>query len=463
MKLLTKIKTTEARFLLALVAVGLALQFYNFPNNTGFAADQEFFAYQARDIILNHKLTLIGIPTSVGGLFVAPLFTYWLTFWLWLTHLDPIGFIFSNLIISAFNILTTYLILSRLFSRKIGLLAGGIVAFSTKFLQYGLASAWPVTPFFGIGLLTFFLAMRENWSRQTAVLLGVLVGLGLNLHVQIILLAAPLAITAALKIKNRQVLQIDLLAAVIIVLVLTSPLFVFDFRHNHILYHDFRQLQAIHGGGLGFPQHLSQTVQIIFATQAQIFSILNWQNSLSFLSLLAVFVPIAFLAKKRHPWAGTVLWWVALGALVMSFYPAWISDQYLFVLAPLIFLIFVCALEYFSNKLSLSAIFLILLGFFILAIPTAATVNSLSLNAKKQTAQKIKKMAGETPIAISLVGDVGNLNGFYYLLDYYKVNWMPASSSSGRPVYTIVTPYAKGDKAPEILVNDIIGISPPKP
>ena len=52
-----------------------AAKYFWFLPQLPFDADQEYLALKS-DEILNGKLTLLGAPTSIGGMFIGPLYSY---------------------------------------------------------------------------------------------------------------------------------------------------------------------------------------------------------------------------------------------------------------------------------------------------------------------------------------------------------------------------------------------------
>ncbi len=79
------------------------LRFYNLQNRIIFDWDQEHYAYEIKNIVQNHKLTLIGPRANNDkGFFLAPYFTYLMVPFYLITNLHPNGSIYFLI---AYNLL----------------------------------------------------------------------------------------------------------------------------------------------------------------------------------------------------------------------------------------------------------------------------------------------------------------------------------------------------------------------
>ena len=65
------------------------LKYFWFLPKFPFDADQEYLALKS-DEILNGKLTLLGAPTSIGGMFIGPLFSYFVAAVMFLFKDNPL-------------------------------------------------------------------------------------------------------------------------------------------------------------------------------------------------------------------------------------------------------------------------------------------------------------------------------------------------------------------------------------
>lgn len=66
----------EKVFLIVLLILSFLRFFYKIQERAMFEYDQEFLILEAKKIIIDRKITLIGAPTSIGGMFIAPLYSY---------------------------------------------------------------------------------------------------------------------------------------------------------------------------------------------------------------------------------------------------------------------------------------------------------------------------------------------------------------------------------------------------
>ena len=100
------------RVCVLLIIIGIILRFVNLRYGTQFTWDQEnSVAYPARDIIVNHKIPLIGAKTGVGDLYLNPFYNYLIAPFFALYALDPIAGAVSAGFISLVTILTGFFLI----------------------------------------------------------------------------------------------------------------------------------------------------------------------------------------------------------------------------------------------------------------------------------------------------------------------------------------------------------------
>ncbi len=197
-----------------------------------FAADGDLYSWIVKDIVVNHHFRLIGQLTSAPGIFVGPLFYYFLVPFFILTNMDPIGALIPITILGLVTVYSYYFVLSRLFKKEVGLIA----AFLYSVLLVTVSSdRWVVptvtTSIWAIWYLyTLIMLSRGNFSVFP--LLGILIGLIWHIHIALAptLLAVPVALFFAKKIPKLKEIFLFLLA----MFLFSLPLIGFELRHNFL-------------------------------------------------------------------------------------------------------------------------------------------------------------------------------------------------------------------------------------
>jgi hypothetical protein len=196
-KLGARINPTTSALLFAILGA-LGIRFLHFPDNIYFAYDQARDAFMAQEILMG-DLKIIGPPASISGLFHGPVYWYLIA---------PFYFLSSSPIIAAtfiriFNVLSVvliYLIGKSLLSRKVGLIAALVYAFSFENWQEALYFTNPGPAV--ITTLIFYYALAKIAKHRDKAIDWFFLALGLGLSIQLqfylVYLVVPFVATALL-------------------------------------------------------------------------------------------------------------------------------------------------------------------------------------------------------------------------------------------------------------------------
>src|SRR5690606_24275698 len=77
--------------MIAIVVVGAGLRLYNLPHTAQFLGDQGRDALIVSRIFKEGDLVFIGPVTSVGNMYLGPLYYYFMLPFLWLSYPSPLG------------------------------------------------------------------------------------------------------------------------------------------------------------------------------------------------------------------------------------------------------------------------------------------------------------------------------------------------------------------------------------
>ena len=132
---LIKINFTSTSVFMAIV-VGLFLRFYNLSNNMQFIGDQGWFYLSARDLLISGKIPLVGITSSHLWLHQGPLWTYMLSFMLFVFNFNPLSGTYLTAILGVATVFLIYKIGNELFSKNVGIFAAFLYAASPLVVFY---------------------------------------------------------------------------------------------------------------------------------------------------------------------------------------------------------------------------------------------------------------------------------------------------------------------------------------
>jgi len=325
-----------------------------------------FLGDEGRDALvwlrmLHGKFTLIGPQTSIGNMYLGPLYYYlMLPFYVLLGTAGP------SIGVALFAGATTFLLWycgKEWFSEKVGLLAAFFYAISPTAIVLSRSSWNPnVMPFFAIlavwGIWQFWVKDKYCWLAIEGVLLSFATQshyLGLLL-IPVVLFFFIIKLWTLLREKDRRwkklLLNFSLLNTYFLILTVL-PLVWFDLRHNFINYKSFykffseRQTTVNLRIYKALPQIWPLWQMLVTRLLTGTNVILGYWFSLILGGILLVMIVyiiftkllyrnLVFTRKSNF----LLLVWLVIGLIGMGIYKQHIYDHYFGFLFPAIFLIF---------------------------------------------------------------------------------------------------------------------------
>lgn len=210
------------------------LHFYRIDKTFIFQNDEGRDALIAYKMIDSGRPVLLGPETSVGNMYLGPLYYYLMVPSLILSKLDPVG---PAIMVAILGIITTYLVYllgKKSFNYPVGVIAALFYALSPIMLHHSRSSWNP-------NVLSFFVALLlllPNFKKPIwQICFGLLVGIIFQLHyVALILPGFMFLITTFNYLKNRQFQSFFsfCFTALIGFLLSSSPFWLFEYRHDFV-------------------------------------------------------------------------------------------------------------------------------------------------------------------------------------------------------------------------------------
>ncbi|MBI5123185.1 glycosyltransferase family 39 protein [Candidatus Roizmanbacteria bacterium] len=329
-----------------------------------------FLGDEGRDVLVvkrmlvDHKFTLLGPTASVGGFFLGPIYYYFMLPFLWLFNLNPVGPAVMVGVLGVATIFLIYLLGKSLFNKKVGLIAALLYAVSPVVINYSHSSWNPnVVPFFATLLILFIYRLRIKQLNNSLFGVGVILGIGLQLHYLFSFLIIYVLIEIFL--RRKELKRIHLLQLVFGFLLAYSPFVFFEIRH-------------------GFPNS-QMLVRFVFASGDTGFSLLGFlsttkdllnrmfyrlvtQNNqmFAYLAMLVTTFGVWHYQEKteKKKWQLFLLWLI-VPLLLFGLYKKAIYDYYLGIIFPVSFILTGVGISALWEKnkllLFLSAVFLTVL------------------------------------------------------------------------------------------------------
>jgi len=349
--------------LVVVVLVGIFLRFYRLEGFVTFLGDQGRDAIIIKRIITGEHFPAIGAPTSVGQVYLGPFYYYFIAPWLLLFKFQPIGLAFGVAVYSSFYLLVNYFIVKELFNKKIALISTIFLSFSSVLIDFSRFSWNPnLLPLFV--LLTIYFAIKSLQTNKWHYffLLGAFLSFSIQLHYLALFLIPAIGIIFLSSLYKKSVKQLisqfhNFLISVLSFIIFSSPLIIFDLRHNFLNSKLF--LALFKSSGTSFASKINSFFDSFYYLNFYSFNI-NLNKFFIYVLLVFLFIILFTLIKKSSN-LKTFLLIFFITIVGMSLYNGPKHPHYFGILFPLYFVI----ISYFLASLNQSSFGKIMIVFFI--------------------------------------------------------------------------------------------------
>jgi 4-amino-4-deoxy-L-arabinose transferase-like glycosyltransferase len=344
-----------------IILLAIFLRFWRLPEYMTFLGDEGRDALVVKRMIVDHKFRLIGPVTSVGNMYLGPLYYYLMLPAMMISRLSPIG---PAAMVALLGILTTALIYfygREWVGSKASLFAAFLYAISPVVITFSRSSWNPnVMPFFA---LVSVYGLWRIWQKKQffwLLILGVTVSFAVQSHWLGLLLLPTVIIFWAMALgellrskKPTGLFWRQTLIGFFIFLCLTvAPLVWFDLRHGFLNSKAFMLfIGNRQNGSINFK--IYEVLPRLWDLNREIFTRLLagknlfWGFWISLVMTLMVVLKIireSLLANwhrfiTRNPGLFLLLVWFLVGLLGLSVYRQNIYDHYFGFLFPIPFLL----------------------------------------------------------------------------------------------------------------------------
>lgn len=433
MRLWWKLKDQKFFFILLISILALAafLRFYKIDQYMLFLGDEGRDALIVREMVEGRHFPLIGPPTSVGNIYLGPLYYYMMMVPMFLFYLSPVAASAMNALIGVLTVLLVYYLAKEWFGRGAALISSFLYAISPITINYSKFSWNPnPAPFFSLLLILSLYRAYKLKNYYWYLLSGFALAAAIQMHYLCLILVPIVLIIWRLefkKIVNKKNFFLGSILGFITFLIMMSPLVLFDLRHNFL---NFRAVTEL------FSKQESVKADLFsnFARIPEIYShdlvgryiaaeSIYLMGLVSALILVALVVP---LVKKRSlDWPRLTLFvWLVTGLLGLSFYQRDIYDHYLGFLNPVPFLLLGSLVSLDLPKNILSKVFK---GLIIILVAVLAILNfqksplnyppNNQLQRSEAIAQYIIQQAGGADFNFALLAENNYDSAYVFFLE----------------------------------------------
>jgi hypothetical protein len=450
----------EFYVLLFILSLGAFLRLYKISGYMTFLGDEGRDAIIVRRLLVYFDPILIGPGTSIGNMYLGPLYYYLSAPFLLLANFSPVG---PSIMVALLGVATIFMVwyMAKIwFGNKAAVISSLLYALSPVVIIYSRSSWNPnIMPFFA--LLTIF-SLWKVWSdgnyRWLSVT-GISFAFVLQSHYLGLLLLPTILLFIILKFikfirtgnrnnnliiqqfnSERNTFTKNLIFGILIFAILMSPLLIFDLRHNWMNFNaiktfftqrettvsikPWKSLPNIYpiirdgiatrivAGTNVYVGNLSSNIIIITFITYIIFNFFKLKSSLNTGESKDVFNKGFFL----------LVVWLIIGLIGMGLYKQHVYDHYFGFLFPAFFLFVggiyqkIYNLHFDGLKIIITAWVILLIGSYIVNSPIRGVPNYQMYRAR-EVAKFIKTDIGNSKFNLAVIAVQNYEDGYQYFLE----------------------------------------------
>jgi len=429
------LKISKELWLLGLIlVVGAFLRLYKIDQYMTFLGDEGRDVIIVSRFIKHFDLMLVGPGTSVGNMYLGPLYYYLMVPALFLAGFSPVGPAVQIAILGVATIALIWWMGRQWWGKTAGLVAAALYAVAPTVIIFSRSSWNPnIMPFFSLLCIYSIWKVYKDRKYKWLIVLGVSYAFVLQSHYLGLLLAPTIFVywlSTYLKIRNskseiRKYLNNSLIALSVFVL-LMSPLLIFDARHGWRNYEAMKQFITARQETVSIkPWKVIPNMWPIFEKVTT--RLLTARNEIAgkTVSLILLFLIgwiIAGWKKIDHRLRiayGILFIWLAFALIGLGLYKQEIYDHYFGFIFPAPFLLMGGLAEnLFRNKKYKILVYMVLLVLLFINLNKTPIrfPPDLQLQRTKVIAKFINEKSGGERFNIATISERNNRDVYQYFL-----------------------------------------------
>lgn len=411
-----------------ILLIGAFFRLYRIREYLTFLGDEGRDVLVVKRMLVDGKFTLLGPITSVGSIYMGPVYYYMMAPFLLLSGFDPVGPAIMVAMLGIATIALIYFFTREFFSQYAAIAASLLYAISPLPVLYGRASWNPnVVPFFAIllmyGLLQSCIKRKTKWLIVVGLCLGILI----QLH-YVTFLFFPIIIFVLL-LYRKSINMLDLLLGFGAFLLGYAPFLIFELRHDFVntmgAWRFLWQQKNEAVGGITSIWSTITDVSVRLFWRLLIVENAEITKALIFFGAILIFIRLRknTLAKESVHALVILFIWLGIGIMSFGIYRGVIYDYYfgsMFAL-PFIFagIVLWILTKYGVWGKALSAGLLIALLIFNLKHSPLKTPPSNLLQNTQDAARFVYDQVGDRPYNFALIAGKNSDHAYRYFLELW--------------------------------------------
>lgn len=323
---ISKKQTYSILFVLTVLA--FLLRIYLLPTHLFFGPEQGRDFLVIRDIVNNHKLTLIGSKTDVDGIFHGPIFYYLSSVPFALSHGNPITVSVFLVVLYSITVYGIYLVTFEITKN----VRTSLFASLCYVISFGLIvnARWLSNPPLSIPLSVLYMLFTVRFLQKKYLnIIGVAISYALLGQVEFINFALFGVISLMILIRYRAIVRfipkrLAVLAGILSIVLSIGNYAYFDLRHDFLITNSVMRL--LNSGSLSKPLVLSFTdaFRMLFSQIAYMTGSLSWEIG----ALIGICIMYCFSRlRKQNGMYDLIIIWIVTPAIVLALLRYGVLDQ----------------------------------------------------------------------------------------------------------------------------------------
>ena len=411
----------EVTIISLIVLFALILRLFKIDQYLTFLGDEGRDVRVVRDI-LKGNLAFIGPQTSIGNMYLGPLYYYIMAPALFLSNLSPVGPAVLNAVIGSLTVGLVWWIGRTWFNPLSGTLAAILMAVSPVAIIYS-RSSWNPNPMPFFALLSVF-GMYQVWQgkdHRWLILSVASFTFAIQMHYLGLLLIPTLAVFWLLSAKNKQFLLTSFKSLVIFIF-LMSPLVLFDLKHSGLNLNAFKTFFVARQTTINLNPGNSNRFVPVWNKIVSDLLLGQTKESVTLISISVLLLGLwAFTKEKKKSSSAVLFIWIGFAVLGLSMYKQHVYAHYFGFFWPAIYIL----VGWITNKLLQDTYVHKLLGvvlvFWLVVVsiqnsPLKQTPNN-QLQRTESVVDLVIKESNEEPFNFGLIAKQNYDESYRYFLE----------------------------------------------
>ncbi|MDO8486502.1 MAG: glycosyltransferase family 39 protein [Candidatus Staskawiczbacteria bacterium] len=415
--------------ILILVIAGF-FRLYRISEYMNFLGDEGRDALMIQRILVDHDFPLLGPTTSVGNIYLGPLYYYMMTPPMAISWLNPVAGAVMVAIIGILTVGLVYFFARVWFGKLPAILSAFLYAISPVNI-INSRSSWNPSPlpFFTLVAILGLYLSRKRQNFRWFILTGISLAFAVQMHYLAFVLLPIFLVLWIYQLTTKPKIKYfwqGTIGAIIAFLFLMLPLVIFDFKYNFLNYRAITTLFTTQGGTVNFNIFNDLLRMVPVYQDLLVTRYVTGINIIAgFTVSILILIPLIVAFKnsiKKLPWSYFVLIvWLFLGFIGLSVYKQDIYDHYLGFLAPVPFLLLGAFVSLFKNKwqIIVFGILIFVLGFLNLLKSPLLLPPNQQLQKTQEIARFIVDQTGGKPLNFALISARNYDSAYKFYLGLY--------------------------------------------